>query len=164
MGMMETIPGLQGAAGTADASLEVLTFRLGTEEYCIDILKVREIRGYEPPTRLANAPHFIKGVINLRGVIVPIVDMRLRFGCESAEYDDFTVVIILALGERTVGIVVDSVSDVMRIEAGEVRPAPEIDNVVDASCITGLVSIEQRMLILIDIERLMAGADMGLVS
>lgn len=162
MGMMDTLPALGPAP--AGAATEVLTFRLGHEEYCIDILKVREIRGYEAPTRLANAPHFIKGVINLRGVIVPIVDMRLRFGCDDAGYDDFTVVIILALGERTVGMVVDSVSDVLRIEPGEVRPAPEIDNVIDASCITGLVSLEQRMLILIDIERLMSGADMGLVG
>lgn len=162
MGMMETLPGLEETQ-PADAT-EVLTFRLGREEYCINILKVREIRGFEQPTRLAHAPHFILGVINLRGVIVPIVDMRLKFGCERADFDEFTVVIVLALGDRTVGIVADSVSDVLRIEASDVRPAPEIDNVIDASCITGLVSMDDRMLILVDIERLMTGPDMGLVA
>jgi purine-binding chemotaxis protein CheW len=159
MGVMEKIGDLP-LAGTS----EYLTFRLGEEEYCIDILKVREIRGYEPPTRIANAPDFIRGVVNLRGVIVPIVDMRLKFGCAKAEYNEFTVVIILALGERTVGIVVDSVSDVMKIQPEDIKDAPEIDNVIDDSCITGLASISDRMLILVDIERLMSSTDMGLVA
>ena len=92
---------------------EYLTFRLDQEEYGIDILKVQEIRGYEQPTRIANAPAFIKGVVNLRGTIVPIVDMRLKFNCAQADYNSFTVVIILNLRDRVVGIVVDSVSDVM---------------------------------------------------
>ncbi|NBS48130.1 MAG: chemotaxis protein CheW [Betaproteobacteria bacterium] len=147
----------------AQLATEFLTFRLGSEEYCIDILKVREIRGYEPPTRIANAPSFIRGVINLRGLIVPIVDLRLKFSCDEAPYDDFTVVIILALGERTVGVVVDSVSDVLQIEPELVREAPQIDTVVDDSCITGLASVGERMLIVLDIERLMSGADMGLL-
>jgi len=147
----------------AHLATEFLTFRLGSEEYCIDILKVREIRGYEPPTRIANAPAFIRGVINLRGLIVPIFDLRLKFNCEQAPYDDFTVVIILALGERTVGVVVDSVSDVLQIQPDLVRAAPQIDTGVDDSCITGLASVDERMLIVLDIERLMGGADMGLM-
>lgn len=159
MGVMERIGDLPVAAAS-----EYLTFRLGQEEYCIDILKVREIRGYEQPTRIANSPAFIRGVVNLRGIIVPIVDMRLKFGCERADYDEFTVVIILALGERTVGIVVDSVSDVLKIESSEIKPAPEIDDVIDASCIMGLASIGERMLILVDIVKLMSAADMGLVA
>lgn len=143
---------------------EYLTFRLGREEYGIDILKVQEIRGYEPPTRIANAPHFIKGVVNLRGTIVPIVDMRLKFNCTSAEYDTFTVVIILNLRQRIVGIVVDSVSDVMELAQENLRAAPEVDSVIDSDSVIGLGSLGDRMLILLDIEKLMSAFDMGLVS
>ncbi|MEI6546825.1 MAG: chemotaxis protein CheW [Burkholderiales bacterium] len=141
---------------------EYLTFRLGEEEYGIDILKVQEIRGYEQPTRIANAPSFIKGVVNLRGVIVPIIDMRLKFGLGSAEYNDFTVVIILNLGARVVGMVVDSVSDVMELSPDQIRDTPEIDSVVDSSYITGLGTLNDRMLILIAIEKLMGTAEMAL--
>ena len=143
---------------------EYLTFRLDQEEYGIDILKVQEIRGYEKPTRIANAPEFIKGLVNLRGTIVPIVDMRLKFNCAKAEYNDFTVVIILNLRSRIVGIVVDSVSDVMELPAENVKAAPEIDSVIDSSAVMGLGSVGERMLILLDIEKLMSGLDMGLVS
>lgn len=143
---------------------EYLTFRLGREEYGIDILKVQEIRGYEPPTRIADAPSFIKGVVNLRGTIVPIVDMRLKFNCASAEYDSFTVVIVLNLRQRIVGIVVDSVSDVMELAQENLRAAPEVDSVIDSDSVIGLGSLGDRMLILLDIEKLMSAFDMGLVS
>ena len=153
---------------TADAAptgaREYLTFRLDQEEYGIDILKVQEIRGYEQPTRIANAPEFIKGVVNLRGTIVPIVDMRLRFNCSEVEYNAFTVVIILNLRNRVVGIVVDSVSDVMELPADAVRPAPDIESAIDSGCILGLGSVGERMLILLDIEKLMGNVDMGLVA
>jgi purine-binding chemotaxis protein CheW len=141
-----------------------LTFRLDNEEYGIDILKVQEIRGYEAPTRITNAPDFIKGVVNLRGTIVPIVDMRLKFQCSKAEYNSFTVVIILNLNHRVVGIVVDSVSDVMELAPESLRPSPDVDSIIDNSCITGLGSVGDRMLILLDIESLMASPSMGLVS
>ena len=143
---------------------EYLTFRLDQEEYGIDILKVQEIRGYEKPTRIANAPEFIKGVVNLRGTIVPIVDMRLKFNCSKAEYNTFTVVIILSLHNRVVGIVVDSVSDVMELQPDQLKGAPEIDSSIDSSAVVGLGSIGERMLILLDIEKLMSGLDMGLAS
>jgi len=143
---------------------EYLTFRLDREEYGIDILKVQEIRGYEHPTRIANSPSFIKGVVNLRGTIVPIVDMRLKFNCASAQYDSFTVVIILNLRQRIVGIVVDSVSDVMELMPENLRSAPEVDSMIDSDSVIGLGSLGDRMLILIDIEKLMSGFDMGLVS
>jgi purine-binding chemotaxis protein CheW len=148
----------------ATGAREYLTFRLDQEEYGIDILKVQEIRGYEPPTRIAHAPAFIKGVVNLRGTIIPIVDMRLKFNCSKAEYNSFTVVIILNLRNRVVGIVVDSVSDVMELSAESIRPAPEIESVIDNDCIMGLGSVGERMLILLDIEKLMSGLDMGLAS
>jgi purine-binding chemotaxis protein CheW len=155
----------QEAANTAHhVGGEFLTFRLGAEEYGIDILKVQEIRSYEPPTRIANAPAFVKGVVNLRGVIVPIVDLRLRLGCESAEYSALTVVIVLNVKGRVVGAVVDSVSDVLELAKETIRPAPEMASAVDASFITGIGSVGERMLILMDIEGLMASEEMGLVG
>ena len=150
------------------APREYLSFKLGAEEYGIDILKVQEIRGYEQPTRIANAPHFIKGVVNLRGVIVPIVDMRLRFDLPDVKYDAFTVVIILNVAHRTIGMVVDSVSDVLELPAGQIKPAPEFNGAIDATYITGLGTIKhadvERMLILMDIEQLMTSADMALMD
>jgi purine-binding chemotaxis protein CheW len=147
------------------SSGEFLTFRLGAEEYGIDILKVQEIRSYEPPTRIANAPEFIKGVVNLRGVIVPIVDLRLKLGCPTADYNSFTVVIVLNVRNRVVGAVVDSVSDVLELNRDAIRPAPELSSAaVDTSFITGIGTINDRMLILMDIEALMSSADMGLMD
>lgn len=159
MGMMENMDEL-----AVNGAREYLTFRLDEEEYGIDILKVQEIRGYETPTRVANAPNFIKGVVNLRGTIVPIVDMRLKFNCSKADYNSFTVVIILNLRSRIVGIVVDSVSDVMELPPESLKAAPEIDSVIDAGAVMGLGSLGERMLILLDIERLMSGPEMGLVG
>jgi purine-binding chemotaxis protein CheW len=161
-------PGRAGKnAGLADnkgVGGEFLTFRLGGEEYGIEILKVQEIRSYEPPTRIANSASFFKGVVNLRGVIVPIVDLRLKFGCESADYNDFTVVIVLNIRGRVVGAVVDSVSDVLELPVEAVRPAPEIDAAVDTSHITGIANVADRMLILMDIDALMSSPDMGLID
>lgn len=149
-------------------SREYLSFKLGAEEYGIDILKVQEIRGYEAPTRIANAPEFIKGVVNLRGVIVPIVDLRIKFNLIGVTYGALTVVIILNVAQRVVGIVVDSVSDVLALSSDQIRPAPNFNSTVDASYITGVGSVTngdvQRMLILADIELLMGSADMGLVD
>jgi purine-binding chemotaxis protein CheW len=159
MGMMEKLD-----HAVMVGNKEFLTFRLGAEEYGIDILKVQEIRGYENPTRIANAPEFIKGVINLRGTIVPIVDMRIKFGCGKAEYNAFTVVIILNVANRVVGIVVDSVSDVLELSSEQVKPAPELSSVVDSSYILGLGSVAERMLILVEIEALMSASDMGLMG
>jgi purine-binding chemotaxis protein CheW len=141
---------------TADS--ELLTFKLGAEHYGIDILKVQEIRRYEAVTRIANAPEYLKGVINLRGNIVPIVDMRIRFGLPHAEYDRFTVVIILNVGHRVVGIVVDGVSDVVRLTPEQVQPGPSM-SAIDSSCITGLGTLDDRMLILLDIDSLISGID-----
>jgi purine-binding chemotaxis protein CheW len=152
-----------GAAPAAGAG-EFLTFTLGSEEYGADILKVQEIRGYEPPTQIANAPAFIKGVVNLRGTIVPIVDMRIKFNLGEASYDQFTVVIILNVSGRVVGIVVDSVSDVIQLGSEQVRSAPEFSATFDTRYITGLGTVDNRMLILVDIEKLMSSSDMGLVE
>jgi purine-binding chemotaxis protein CheW len=147
---------------------EFLSFRLGGEEYGIDILRVQEIRSYETPTRIANAPGFIKGVVNLRGVIVPIVDLRLKLGCESAEYNASTVVIVLNVRGRVIGTVVDSVSDVLAIGADSIKAAPQMSTSVNAGHIMGIGCIKngdaERMLILTDIEALMSSAEMGLMD
>ncbi len=146
------------------ASREFLAFKLGAEEYGIDILKVQEIRGYEAVTRIANAPEFIKGVVNLRGIIVPIVDMRIRFNLGEPTYDQFTVVIILNIGGRVVGMVVDSVSDVTTLAPAQIRPAPEMGTAFNTDYLIGLGTLDERMLILVDIDRLMSSADMGLID
>ena len=143
---------------------QFLTFRIGEEEYGLDILRVQEIRSYEPPTRVANAPHFVKGVVNLRGVIVPIVDLRLKLGCPTAEYNSFTVVIVLNVKNRVVGIVVDSVSDVLELGVDEIKPRPEVPAAMDARFITGLGKLGERMLILLDIEAMITSPDFGLVD
>ncbi len=143
---------------------EFLTFTLGDEEYAIDILKVQEIRGYEPPTMIANAPPFIKGVINLRGIIVPIVDMRIKFKLGAAEYTPFTVVIILNVASRVIGMVVDSVSDVLSLSPAQIRSAPDFSASFDTKYILGLATIDKRMLIVTDIAQLMTSRDMELVD
>jgi purine-binding chemotaxis protein CheW len=156
----------KGAQPGDDAGLaqEYLTFTLGAEEYAIDILKVQEIRGYEQPTTIANAPAFIKGVINLRGTIVPVVDLRIKFQVGKAEYTPFTVVIILNIANRIVGMVVDSVSDVTSMRPEQIRPAPEFAASVDTRYIQGLGTLDGRMLIVVDIGRLMLSSEMALVD
>jgi purine-binding chemotaxis protein CheW len=143
---------------------EFLAFKLGTEEYGIDILRVQEIRSYEEPTRIAHAPHFVKGVVNLRGVIVPIIDMRLKFNLEQVNYDSFTVVIVLNIGNRIVGMVVDAVSDVITLKPEQLRPVPEFNSSIASDHILAIGAVEDRMLILVDIEKLMTSAEMGLVE
>lgn len=146
------------------ASGEYLTFTLGAEEYGMDILKVQEIRGYDAVTKIANAPPFIKGVINLRGVIVPIVDLRIKFRLGEPTYDQFTVVIILNIGKRVMGIVVDGVSDVIQLNSDTLRPAPEFGSILDTRYILGLGTLEERMIIVVDIESLMTSQEMALVE
>ncbi len=143
---------------------EYLTFILGNEEYGIEILKVQEIRSYEAVTKIANTPEFIKGVINLRGSIVPIIDLRMRFNLSEAVYNEFTVVIILNFNKRVTGIVVDGVSDVLDLTNAQISPVPELVSSIDTKYLLGLGSIDERMLILIDIERLMTSQEMALVE
>lgn len=152
------------AVETALSTHEFLAFKLGKEEYGIHILKVQELRGYEEPTRIANAPDFIKGVVNLRGIIVPIVDMRIKFNLGTPTYDQFTVVIILNIAGRVVGMVVDSVSDVITLSPEQVKPAPEMGTALNTDYLIGLGTLEQRMLILVDIDKLMSSAEMGLID
>jgi purine-binding chemotaxis protein CheW len=167
--MMQTTPAATTATAEEStekslAAHEFLAFTLGNEEYGIHILKVQELRGYENPTRIANAPEFIKGVVNLRGIIVPIVDMRIKFNLGTPTYDQFTVVIILNIAGRVVGMVVDSVSDVITLSPEQVKPAPEMGTALNTDYLIGLGTVDQRMLILVDIDKLMSSSEMGLIE
>lgn len=162
---MEALAQMSGGIAESDmVASEYLTFTLGNEEYAIDILKVQEIRGYEQPTLIANAPPFIKGVINLRGIIVPIVDLRIKFNLGKVEYTPFTVVIILNVAGRVIGVVVDSVSDVISLIPEQIRPSPDFSATFDTKYILGLASLDTRMMIVTDIERLITSADMELMD
>ena len=143
---------------------EFLTFTLGNENYALDILTVKEIRGYESVTKIANAPAFIKGVINLRGDIVPIVDLRIKFGVGDAAYDEFTIVIVLHISNRIVGIVVDGVSDVVSLSKDQLRPPPDFGVTFDSRYLLGLATINEQMIILVDINELISSEEMGLFS
>ncbi len=158
---MQTI---QTRSDNAQAGREYLSFALGESQYCIDILKVQEIRTYEAPTRIANTPEFIKGVMNLRGNIVPIIDLRVKFGLPEQRYDTQTVVIVLNVAKRTVGVVVDGVSDVVAVPAADIKPPPEFGGALDTRYLQGLATVGGQMLILIDIERLMSSRDMAIVE
>ena len=147
-----------------EATREVLVFILGGDEYGVDILKVQEIRGYDKVTPIPAAPDYVKGVINLRGAIVPVIDLRVKFRLGQVKYDQFTVVVILRLATRVIGVVVDGVSDVMALTASEVRPAPQLGTVVDASFISGVATQGERMVLLLDIERLLSTGELNVLA
>jgi purine-binding chemotaxis protein CheW len=143
---------------------QYLTLRLGDEDYAIDIMRVQEIRSYEEPTKMANSPSFIKGVINLRGVIVPVVDLRMKLNISKVDYNEFTVVIILRLHGTVIGAVVDAVSDVVDLDANMIKDAPQFESAIDARFILGLATVGERMLIVMNMEALLSNAEMGMVA
>jgi purine-binding chemotaxis protein CheW len=147
-----------------EAQHEFLTFVLGDENYALDIMTVKEIRGYEEVTKIANAPAYLKGVLNLRGDIVPIVDLRLKFNVGEATYDEFTIVIMLMVGERIVGIVVDEVSDVIKVSESEIKAPPEFGVAFDSAYLHGLTSINEQMIILVNIQKLISSDELGLLD
>lgn len=149
---------------TKSSGAEVLSFKLGEEEYGIDILKVQEIRGYDTVTKIANAPAFVKGVVNLRGVIVPIIDMRVHFNLGAPTYDQFTVVIIMNIRDTIIGMVVDSVSDVVNLSPEQIKPAPAMGSALNSDYLMGVGTLEERMLILMDIDKIMSSEDIGLAQ
>ena len=150
------------AAVTADSG-QYLTLRLGEEDYAIDIMRVQEIRSYEEPTRMANSPSFIKGVINLRGVIVPIVDLRMKLNIDKVDYTEFTVVIILNVKGSVTGAVVDAVSDVVTLDSKMIKPAPQFESAIDSRFVLGLAHVGERMLIVMNMESLLSNAELGMV-
>lgn len=168
---MQTAPNSPATSQTTDAasvlgsqSGQYLTLRLGSESYAIDIMRVQEIRSYEEPTKMANSPSFIKGVINLRGVIVPIVDLRMKLNVSTVEYNEFTVVIILNVRGTVIGAVVDAVSDVVTLEASQIKPAPQFESAIDSRFILGLAQVGERMLIVMNMESLLSNAELGMLT
>lgn len=155
---------MQARHAATEAAREILVFRLGQEEYGVDILKVQEIRGYDKVTPLPSAPDFLKGVVNLRGTIVPVLDLRVKFGLPEPSYDAFTVVIILRIGPRVIGIVVDAVSDVVGFTADQVKSAPRLGSLVDASFLAGLATQGERMVLLLDIEKFLSTRELDLLG
>ena len=155
---------MNAMAMAREATSEVLVFVLGREEYGVDILKVQEIRGYEKVTPIPAAPAYLKGVVNLRGIIVPVIDLRVKFGMPDPRYDAFTVVVILRLARRVIGVVVDGVSDVMALRAQDVKPAPQLGSVVESSFIEGLGTGGDRMVLLLDIEKLLSTGELNLLN
>jgi purine-binding chemotaxis protein CheW len=144
------------------ASREFLTFRLGHEDYAIDILTVQEIRMFEAVTKLPSTPDYIKGVINLRGVIAPVIDLRVKFGFEKAEYGPFTVLVVLRVSERLAAVVVDAVADVVALSDEQIKPAPELGTAVNIEYVMGLGTRAEQMLILLDIEKLITSRELGI--
>jgi len=151
-------------AANQGAINQYLSFTLGAEQYGVDILKVQEIRDYGAVTRVPDAPDYIKGVINLRGTIIPVMDLRLKLNMCDAHYDDFTVMIVLNLATRVIGVVVDGVSDVIEIKADDILPPPEFGVAVDTRAISGISTIDGRMVMLLDIDALIETSDLGAVD
>jgi len=148
---------------------ELLTFFLAGEEYGVDILRVQEIKGWDSVTNIPNTPDYIRGVINIRGSIVPIIDMRLRFNLEMKEYDATTVVIVLNVvksgkANRTMGVVVDAVSDVYNVPADDVKASPDFGTAVDTEFVTGLATIDEKMIIVLDIDNMLNAAELAVVD
>jgi purine-binding chemotaxis protein CheW len=143
---------------------QFLTFKLAGEEYGVGILSVQEIRGWSAVTAIPHSPNWLLGVINLRGAVVPIIDLRIKFNFAKAEYNEFTVVIILNVGARVVGVVVDGVSDVITLGSEQIKPAPSLGSNTDTSHIIGFGTLDDRMRILMDVEKLMASADLGSIK
>jgi len=138
---------------------QFLTVNLAQEEYGIDILSVREIRGWTPVTRIPQSPHYVLGVLNLRGAIVPVIDLRLRFGLDREDYGATTVTVVVMVNGRQFGVVVDAVSDVIDVEAQAMRPVPDMSTAVDTEYLRGLATIDERMVLLLDADRLLQPKD-----
>ena len=155
---------MEARTAARETTREVLVFVLGKEEYGVDILKVQEIRGYEKVTPIPSAPVYLKGVVNLRGIIVPVIDLRIKFGLAEPRYDSFTVVIILRVSGRVIGMVVDGVSDVVALAPSDVKPAPQLGSLVDGSFLAGLATQGERMVMLLDIEKFLSSGEMNLLA
>jgi purine-binding chemotaxis protein CheW len=149
----------QGLSKEQVNGAQYLSFTLDNEEYAVDILRVQEIRSWEPVSRIPNVPHYEKGVVNLRGSIVPIIDLREKLGIKFTEYTSLTVVVVLQTTNnnktRTMGVVVDSVSDVINLDKSKIQDAPDFGAKVSNEFINGLVSVNERMVILLDVDKLL---------
>ena len=152
---MEAFDNVASRASKADDVSQYLTFTLAQEEYGIDILKVQEIRGYSPVTPVPNVPPYVKGVMNLRGTIIPVVDLRVRFGMAQAEYNRFNVIIVVSVGTKVIGLVVDTVSDVLRIAPGDIQAPPEFGDAATRA-VNGIARSDEKVVLLLDIDRVLS--------
>jgi purine-binding chemotaxis protein CheW len=146
------------------APVQFLTFTLGDEEYAVDVLRVQEIKGYSAVTPIPNAPHFIRGVMNLRGTVVPVVGLRETFGLPAIPYDKFSVIVVLTLGTRVIGLLVDTVADVVELQLGQIEMPPELGDRVDTSFITGIARAGEKFIIVLSIEKIVSGAGIANVE
>jgi purine-binding chemotaxis protein CheW len=151
-------------AGSGALQSQYLTVQLADEEYGIDILAVREIRGWTPVTRIPQSPSYVLGVLNLRGAIVPVLDLRLRFGLQRETYDATTVTVIITVADRLFGVVVDGVSDVLDVAAADVQPVPDMGTTVDTEYLKGLTSAGTHMVLLLDVDRLLQPQDAQMIE
>ena len=161
---MEQLDTLSSQISFATDGSQYLTFRLGQEEYGVEILKVQEIKGYSAITPVPNMPAYFKGVMNLRGTIVPVVDLRAKFAMAEAEYNQFTVIIVLTVGAKVMGLVVDAVSDVLNIPRADIQATPEFGAEVDARFISGMAKAGEKLVVLLDIDRVLSGADIDVAA
>jgi purine-binding chemotaxis protein CheW len=161
---MEQLDTLSNQISFATDGSQYLTFRLGQEEYGVEILKVQEIKGYSAITPVPNTPAYFKGVMNLRGTIVPVVDLRAKFGMPEAEYNQFTVIIVLMVGTKVMGLIVDAVSDVLNIPKKDIQPTPDFGAQVDAQFINGMAKAGDKLVVLLDIDRVLGGAELAGIS
>ena len=152
---MQTGQAESAMAAQYAVNMQFLTFTIGKEEYGVDIMMVREVKGWSETTRLPNTPEYIRGVLNLRGIIIPIFDLRARLSGGLTDANDKHVVIILAVGKRTLGILVDTVSDILTISGSEIKASPDTNTDIDERFVSGLIAVEGRMVVLLDIEALL---------
>jgi purine-binding chemotaxis protein CheW len=161
---MEQLDTLSNQASFATDGGQYLTFRLGDEEYGVEILRVQEIKGYSTVTPIPNMPAYLKGVMNLRGTIVPVVDLRVKFSMTRADYTQFTVIIVVTVGTKVMGLIVDAVSDVLNIPKGDVQATPDFGGQVDARYINGMAKTGDKLVVLLDIDRVMGGVDVAAMT
>ncbi len=154
---MEQLDALSNRIGFATDGSQYLTFRLGDEEYGIEILKVQEIKGYAPVTPVPNTPSYVKGVMDLRGTVIPVVDLRAKLAMSEAAYNQFTVIVVVTVGPKGMGLIVDAVSDVLNIPTSDVQATPEFGAAVDARFINGLAKAGEKLVVLLDIDRVLTG-------
>mgnify|MGYP001205208346 FL=1 len=145
--------------GSATTTHQFLTFALGQEEYGVEILKIQEIKGFSAITPLPNAPAYVKGVLNLRGTIVPIVDLRKKFGMPEEAYTTFTVIVVVRVQGQVMGFIVDAVSDVLTVTGADIQPTPDLQGQVDTSFLTGLAKAGEKLVILLDIDKVLTTAE-----
>ncbi|MBM4134842.1 MAG: chemotaxis protein CheW [Nitrospira sp.] len=157
----ETASASERQTGLASDGSQYLTFVLGEEHYGLDILRVQEIKGYTAVTRIPNTPDYIKGVLNLRGTIVPIVDLRCKFGMPQAEYTMFTVIVVVVVQDKIMGVVVDAVSDVLNITTKDIQPPPHFGAQVDTSFIQNIAKSGDRLITLLDIDRVLSDGEVA---